>query len=313
MPLTADRAKPAVPFGGHVPHGRLRAVEPRQRRLPQARRPDAVQEPLAGPAHHQDLAPVDAARQLRRAGAGAAAARAALVRRLRRRDPPEPQPHRRRAAQPRRRLRCRPHLPHGPVADGGAARRVRGGGDGGRHPPAAVHGRPVRRHRGRPGRPPHLGLPREADRRAGAAPTHRTRSTPPWATTSSRPRRCSTRSPRTRRTRTAGTTWAATSSRCSSGGARPTSTTSATTTCPGTPDAERGYWRDVGTLDSYYDAHMDLLSVDPAFNLSNPLLARLHRAGPAAAGAHRARLGRPRRHRDGVPAVARARWCRAAR
>src|ERR671917_1092343 len=40
---------------------------------------------------------------------------------------------------------------------------------------------------------------------------------------------------------------------------------------PGTPEAERGYWRDVGTLDSYYDAHMDLLSVDPAFNLANAL------------------------------------------
>ena len=31
MPLTADRAKPAVPFGGHVPADRLRAVEPGQR------------------------------------------------------------------------------------------------------------------------------------------------------------------------------------------------------------------------------------------------------------------------------------------
>ncbi len=39
---------------------------------------------------------------------------------------------------------------------------------------------------------------------------------------------------------------------------------------PGTPDRERGYWRDVGTLDSYYDAHMDLLHVDPAFSLYNP-------------------------------------------
>ncbi len=38
---------------------------------------------------------------------------------------------------------------------------------------------------------------------------------------------------------------------------------------PGTPELQRGYWRDVGTLDSYYDAHMDLLSVDPAFDLFN--------------------------------------------
>ena len=39
---------------------------------------------------------------------------------------------------------------------------------------------------------------------------------------------------------------------------------------PGQRDCERGYWRDVGTLDSYYDAHMDLISVDPNFSLHNP-------------------------------------------
>jgi len=38
---------------------------------------------------------------------------------------------------------------------------------------------------------------------------------------------------------------------------------------PGQRDGERGYWRDVGTLDSYYDAHMDLISVDPNFSLYN--------------------------------------------
>ena len=38
---------------------------------------------------------------------------------------------------------------------------------------------------------------------------------------------------------------------------------------PGQHERERGYWRDVGTLDSYYDAHMDLISVDPAFSLYN--------------------------------------------
>ena len=29
------------------------------------------------------------------------------------------------------------------------------------------------------------------------------------------------------------------------------------------------YWRDVGTLDAFYDAHMDLVSVHPIFNLYN--------------------------------------------
>jgi glucose-1-phosphate adenylyltransferase len=37
---------------------------------------------------------------------------------------------------------------------------------------------------------------------------------------------------------------------------------------PGT-DADRGYWRDVGTLDAFYEAHTDLLGPDPAFNLYN--------------------------------------------
>jgi len=30
------------------------------------------------------------------------------------------------------------------------------------------------------------------------------------------------------------------------------------------------YWRDVGTMDSYYDSNMDLISVDPQFNLYDP-------------------------------------------
>ena len=38
---------------------------------------------------------------------------------------------------------------------------------------------------------------------------------------------------------------------------------------PGVTDREHAYWRDVGTLDSYFEAHMDLVSVDPVFNLYN--------------------------------------------
>ncbi len=38
---------------------------------------------------------------------------------------------------------------------------------------------------------------------------------------------------------------------------------------PGSTDRDRGYWRDVGTLDAYYAAHMDLISVTPVFNLYN--------------------------------------------
>src|SRR5437763_780116 len=38
---------------------------------------------------------------------------------------------------------------------------------------------------------------------------------------------------------------------------------------PGVTDRDRGYWRDVGTLDAYFDANMDLISVHPVFNLYN--------------------------------------------
>lgn len=38
---------------------------------------------------------------------------------------------------------------------------------------------------------------------------------------------------------------------------------------PGSTERDKAYWRDVGTLDAYYDAHMDLISVHPVFNLYN--------------------------------------------
>ncbi len=37
----------------------------------------------------------------------------------------------------------------------------------------------------------------------------------------------------------------------------------------GSTERDRDYWRDVGTLDAYYDANMDLISVSPVFNLYN--------------------------------------------
>ncbi|EYT50474.1 glucose-1-phosphate adenylyltransferase [Brachybacterium muris] len=38
---------------------------------------------------------------------------------------------------------------------------------------------------------------------------------------------------------------------------------------PGSTDRDRDYWRDVGTLDAFYDAHMDLIAIHPVFNLYN--------------------------------------------
>ena len=53
---------------------------------------------------------------------------------------------------------------------------------------------------------------------------------------------------------------------------------------PGADPANTGYWRDVGTLDSYYDAHMDLCAVVPVFNLYNsqwPILTHIPSYPPA--------------------------------
>lgn len=53
---------------------------------------------------------------------------------------------------------------------------------------------------------------------------------------------------------------------------------------PGSTERDRGYWRDVGTLDAYHDAHMDLVSVHPIFNLYNrswPILTHLPPYPPA--------------------------------
>jgi glucose-1-phosphate adenylyltransferase len=38
---------------------------------------------------------------------------------------------------------------------------------------------------------------------------------------------------------------------------------------PGATPRDHGYWRDVGTLDAFWEAHMDLISIEPVFNLYN--------------------------------------------
>jgi glucose-1-phosphate adenylyltransferase len=53
---------------------------------------------------------------------------------------------------------------------------------------------------------------------------------------------------------------------------------------PGTDACEQGYWREVGTLDSYFEAHMDLCAVEPTFNLYNdrwPILVHVPAHPPA--------------------------------
>jgi glucose-1-phosphate adenylyltransferase len=38
---------------------------------------------------------------------------------------------------------------------------------------------------------------------------------------------------------------------------------------PGVEEKERGYWKDVGTIDTYWQSSMDLIAVSPVFNLYN--------------------------------------------
>jgi glucose-1-phosphate adenylyltransferase len=53
---------------------------------------------------------------------------------------------------------------------------------------------------------------------------------------------------------------------------------------PGESARDKGYWRDVGSIDAYYEAHMDLVSIHPIFNLYNrewPLLTNPPSLPPA--------------------------------
>lgn len=59
---------------------------------------------------------------------------------------------------------------------------------------------------------------------------------------------------------------------------------------------ERGYWRDIGTLDVYKAAQQDVLGPLPRFNLVNP-------AWPIRGGNYRKPRGQPRRSSDGAVAA----------
>ena len=65
---------------------------------------------------------------------------------------------------------------------------------------------------------------------------------------------------------------------------------------PGSSERDRDYWRDVGTVDAFFEAHQDLISVTPVFNLYNdrwPLVAGYQAAMPPAkfVYGHHERLG----------------------
>jgi glucose-1-phosphate adenylyltransferase len=53
---------------------------------------------------------------------------------------------------------------------------------------------------------------------------------------------------------------------------------------PGSTERDRYYWRDVGTLDSFFEAHQDLISTLPVFNLYNrewPIFSQQLNSPPA--------------------------------
>ena len=271
------------PVRGQLPADRLRAVQPGERRLPPAVRADPVQVALAGPAHLHDVAAVERARAVHHPGAGAAAARPALVHRQRGRDLPVAEPRLRRAAGPHRRVRRGPRVPDGPVADGGPARRLRRGRDRRR----ASGCRAPRRRRSAASTPtPRAGSPgswRSPPSRRTCRTTRTSRSRR-WATTCSAPRCCSRRCARTRPTPSRCTTWAATSSRCSSAAATREVYDFDDNEVPGATERDRGYWRDVGTLDAYYDSHHGPGLRAPGVQPLQPPLADPHGHAAAAAG-----------------------------
>jgi len=67
---------------------------------------------------------------------------------------------------------------------------------------------------------------------------------------------------------------------------------------PGQSERERGYWRDVGSLDAYYQANIDLVDVNPVFSLYNdqwPIFTIQYNYPPAKfvfASEHEGRVGR---------------------
>ena len=331
-PLTARPRQARRAVRRQLPADRLRALEPRQRGLPPHRRPHAVQEPLARPPRRPrpggcrrcsatTSTPVPA--QMRRGPRWFAGSADAIYQNFNLINDERPEYIFVFGADHIYRMD-----PRQMVEQHIALRRRR---HGRRAPRADRAGRPVRRHRDRPRRPHDRRLPREAEATPGGCPTRPTRSSPRWATTSSRAEALiEAVTARRRRTRPPSTTSAATSSRCSSSAARPSVYDFASNEVPGATDRDRGYWRDVGTLDAYYDAHMDLISVDPIFNLYNqewPILTwpdplppakfvfedegrtgaaldSMVCAGVVISGAHRAPLGPLARR---APALLRAR------
>ena len=300
MPLTADRAKPAVPFGGAYRLVDFVLSNLVNAGLPRDLRADPVQVALPRPAHHHDLADVDRCSattsprcpaQQRLGPRWYTGSADAIFQSLNlvydetpdyvvvfgadhvyRMDPSQmvDAAHRQRAP----------------------GSRSPASGCRGRRRPSSASSRPPRRRRRsrafleKPADPP--AMPGRPGRACYASMGNYVFTTDVLiealkASTPATRARC--------------TTWAATSSRCSTEQGAAQVYDFAENDVPGATDRDRGYWRDVGTLDAYHDAHMDLVSVHPIFNLYNrqwPILTHLPPLPPAEV-----RRGRQRARVDG--------------
>ena len=127
----------------------------------------------------------------------------------------------------------------------------------------------LRRRAGRAGRPPDRGVPGKARRTAGlpGSPDEAFASMGNYVFD---PRRAGGGAAEGRRRRHAASTASAvTSSPCWCGKRVAHVYDFLQNKVPGADGRDQGYWREVGTLDSYFEAHMDLCAVHPVFNLYN--------------------------------------------
>jgi glucose-1-phosphate adenylyltransferase len=73
---------------------------------------------------------------------------------------------------------------------------------------------------------------------------------------------------------------------------------------------EQAYWRDVGTVDAFWEANQELIGVTPPLSLYDEQLAHLDLSGAAAAGQVRLRRRRAPRHGRGLHGLRRLRHLR---
>jgi glucose-1-phosphate adenylyltransferase len=74
---------------------------------------------------------------------------------------------------------------------------------------------------------------------------------------------------------------------------------------PGEPADSEPYWRDVGTIEAYYEANMDLRTITPALNLYNPMPIRR----PSSLLTTPTAAGRPSTVSSPAAVFSRAGWC----